>query len=396
MLSILRAWLLADYAAPYCRSLATTRIFRRCYWVDAIGLSQKAATLSARGQNDNQGEVVQTKGRKKSHVAETPVVLQPLASLAQELIHSTPPITLHGLLFAAGSSRKLSPKHAALENLPLPPFDASRVLPYSWREVATPVLTELGQSPAIFLLNPLGPLLYSNDDLAPLYRRTVPTELLLLLPHRQVEAHLRSAARVPAQAAILTSLLHSDRWKTLALKEEQMTESIESFQSLLVASMQRHFTLPVQALTLPVLLRPAFLQTLPYTLLFATRRQDSLLCMNDAVCLYQRRLHAQSYRGLLNEEWFAAHQRERFHAACQETEQRIQTLGRAQRIRRWPELRQQLLLANFGTLTTQDYDQLIQQLLARRAIRCEWKRGSLREMGDEERIPGNDDTLFWN
>src|SRR6266849_1311752 len=33
----LRAWLLADYVAPYCRSLAATRIFRRCFWLDALG-----------------------------------------------------------------------------------------------------------------------------------------------------------------------------------------------------------------------------------------------------------------------------------------------------------------------------------------------------------------------
>ena len=38
VLPALRAWLLADYVAPYCRSLAATRIFRRCFWIDALGV----------------------------------------------------------------------------------------------------------------------------------------------------------------------------------------------------------------------------------------------------------------------------------------------------------------------------------------------------------------------
>src|SRR5260370_10671770 len=37
VLSSLRAWLLHDYIVPYCRSLAATRIFRRCYWIDGLG-----------------------------------------------------------------------------------------------------------------------------------------------------------------------------------------------------------------------------------------------------------------------------------------------------------------------------------------------------------------------
>src|SRR5690348_16811310 len=37
ILSSLRDWLLHDYVASYCRSLAVTRIYRRCYWIDALG-----------------------------------------------------------------------------------------------------------------------------------------------------------------------------------------------------------------------------------------------------------------------------------------------------------------------------------------------------------------------
>ncbi|MGZ3612223.1 MAG: hypothetical protein ACXVBU_19395, partial [Ktedonobacteraceae bacterium] len=34
VLSTLRDWILQDYLIPYCRSLAATRIFRHCYWID--------------------------------------------------------------------------------------------------------------------------------------------------------------------------------------------------------------------------------------------------------------------------------------------------------------------------------------------------------------------------
>ncbi len=406
MLSTLRAWLLADYAAPYCRSLGTTRIFRRCYWVDGLGLNARTRSsptktqtqpMSEHEQNGQSAENGSAKGRKKNNIQETPAALQPILALSQALAQAVNPITVYALLLAAGSSRRKTPHKPSTDSelsRSTPLFDGSRILPYSWLEIATQALAELSQSPTIFLLNPLGPTLYGNDDLAPLYQRTVPTELLLLIPHRQIETHLRSAQRLPEQGATLTTLLRSDRWKTLALKPESLAESISSFNTLLLGSMQRHFSLPVQLLALPMLLRPGFIYQMPYTLLFATRRQDSLFCMNDAVCLYQRRLYEQSYRGLLTEEWFAAQQRERFHAAYQQAEQRILTVGRAQRMRRWPELRQQLLLASFGILTTQDYDQIIRQLLEKRIVRCEWRRVSSNE--GEERVPGNEDALLWS
>src|SRR5438046_8569199 len=37
VLSTLREWLLHEYVVPYCRSLAATRIFPRCYWIDGFG-----------------------------------------------------------------------------------------------------------------------------------------------------------------------------------------------------------------------------------------------------------------------------------------------------------------------------------------------------------------------
>src|ERR1700686_1665254 len=55
ILPALRSWLLADYVAPYCRSLAATRIFRRCIWFDALG-STRATSKKANGhQGDDNG-----------------------------------------------------------------------------------------------------------------------------------------------------------------------------------------------------------------------------------------------------------------------------------------------------------------------------------------------------
>src|SRR6266849_4437689 len=50
ILPALRAWLLADYIAPYCRWLAATRIFRRCMWIDAPGGTRNAAKKAGESQ----------------------------------------------------------------------------------------------------------------------------------------------------------------------------------------------------------------------------------------------------------------------------------------------------------------------------------------------------------
>jgi hypothetical protein len=157
-----------------------------------------------------------------------------------------------------------------------------------------------------------------------------------------------------------------------------------------IASMQRHFQLPVQRIALPMQIRPAVVEEVPYTLIFATRRQDSLVSMNDAVCLYRRRAYEKSRRGVLGEEWFAQQEQQRLSTDQQQLYERTLQQGRAQRIRRWPDLRQQLLLINFGRFTLQEYDFTIQQLLLDQEVRCEWRQRS-----EGERVPGNDDTLSW-
>src|SRR6266849_6346507 len=68
VLSTLRNWLLHDYIVPYCRSLAATRIFRRCYWIDGLGGNP---------------------------------ILQPILSISQALAKESKPITLHSILLEA-------------------------------------------------------------------------------------------------------------------------------------------------------------------------------------------------------------------------------------------------------------------------------------------------------
>src|SRR5437660_3975237 len=85
VLSSLRELLLQDYAANYCRSLGATRIFRRCYWVDALGIEGKASALPPTELEDVQLE--RPNRRRKKDIASTqlPPALQPIAALSQTL-----------------------------------------------------------------------------------------------------------------------------------------------------------------------------------------------------------------------------------------------------------------------------------------------------------------------
>jgi len=118
-----------------------------------------------------------------------------------------------------------------------------------------------------------------------------------------------------------------------------------------------------------------------------------LMSMNDALCIYGRRLAVQSRQGVLGEEWFAAQQEERLQEDVQVLYERTLQVGKGQRTRRWPELRQQLLLAHFGQFTVREHDEVINKMLHNGSVRCEWKRGPV----DDETlwVPGNEDTLLW-
>ncbi len=408
----LRNWLLLDYVAPYCRSLAATRIYRRCYWIDALGIDTRANSKSeytgevspdmlARPESENGSK----KGRKKDTSQGgqlLPPILQPIASLSQSLAQESKSINLHGLILEAGSSKRKETRTAKNENITLP--KESGIVRASWLEAAPIILQFIDQSPAIFLLNPLGQTIFTYDDLAPLYQRTVPTELLLLISHKQLETRLLAALDSPHDASTLTVLLRSDRWKTLLAKGEAQEEAktanaIDRSIDLLIASMQRHF-LSVQRDAFSIQTRSAVVKATPYTLLFATRRPDSLVSMNDALCIYRRRLDQQSHQGVLGEEWFARQYQEHLAEEMTQLYQRILHLGKTQRVRRWSDLRQQLVVANFGQFTSQDYDEVMRELLISGDVRCEWRRKIVAEGNDEAlpqsmRLPGNEDTLVW-
>ncbi len=388
ILTSLREWLLHDYAAAYCRSLAATRIFRRCYWIDALGVDGRAGIPADEDSSPGRN------GSDRKKAASVTPALQPVVLLSQLLAQESKPITLHGFLLAASSSKRKDAKAAQNAARPIAIPDGSGIVKASWPEVAFALLKEIEQSPAIFLLNPFSPILFSYEELALLYQRAVPTELCLLAPHKQLEACLLAARRNPSQSALLTGVLRADRWKTLPTGAEELAQALDGLLDLFTASMQRYFQFPVQRVALPMQVRPAVVEEVPYTLIFATRRQDSIISMNDAVCLYRRRIYARSRRGILGEEWFARQEELRLSEEMQRLYQHTLQQGRAQRARRWPDLRQQLLLAHFGQFTLQEYDTVIQQLLVNGEVRNE--RRSRNVESGEERVPGNDDTFLWH
>ena len=428
VLSALRAWLLSDYIAPYCRSLAATRIFRRCYLIDALGGTRKtgkdvgtrfiASTSSAEALtlnifDDLTEGALSEKPQKQAHSLSIPPILQPIVSLAQELAGESKPITLQGMILEGGKNKAKS----ADRPFALP--KASALVSANWREIAPALLPAIEQFAAIFLLNPISPTsqrhevpFFTYDDLVPFYQRTAPTELCLLIAHKHIENRLLPALHTPPGAAAFTYLLRSDRWKTLLAKDDNIAKTINNVIDLFQAAMQPHF-LAVQRIAFPMLLGPASIEDTPYTLLFATRRQDSLVCMNDAVCSYRRRLEEQSHRGLLNEAWFREQQRARHEAALQHLKEDTLRRGRAQSPRRWPDLRQQLLIAHFGQWLQRDYDEIILNLLQTGELRCDWKHPATAAGGGIvgaplagalssevaaalSRVPGNEDTLLWS
>jgi hypothetical protein len=389
VLTALRAWLLQDYMLPYGASLGATRIFKRCYWIDGLGNTRVPAPgVLADAQEEGTGK----RERRKALASLLPPALQMADAVARRLAQLERPITLHtfALEERRGKHRGARAEQNGASAEPALPKEGGTLLG-SWPELAPSLLPALEGCAAVFLLNPLRHDLFRYADLAPLYTRAAPTELLLWVPHKQLEARLLPALRTGEGAAALTNLLRGDRWKTLLAKNEESPERVVAgLIELLTQNMRQHF-LTVQPLAFPVRTGPALVETVPYTLLFATRRQDSLASMNDAVCLRARRLVAESYQGVLNEQWFAAQREEQDAERLATLAQEVIALGRTQRVRRWPDLRQQLLLRHFGQHTLQDYDGVIGQLLAQGEVRCEWRRRDQ----EPDTSPGNDDLLLW-
>ena len=359
VLSTLREWLLHEYIVPYCRSLAATRIFRRCYWIDGLGGNH---------------------------------ILQPALSISQELAKENRSIDLHYVTLESKSNKRKEASTGG--NITLPKESGS--MRASWPEAAPSLLQAIGQSAAIFSLNPFASSTpFTFEDLSPLYQRTAPTELCLLISQKEIENRLIPFLRTPNGTSAFTSLLRSDRWKSILTDNSEKYVGEKLARAFFDSIQQQHF-LTVQYIPLLMHTAPAVVEPIPYALIFATRRQDSLLCMNDALCVYHRRLHEQSLEGVLTEAWFATQQQERLEEEMRQLYQRVLQQGRAQHPRRWPELRQQSLLTNFGQFTLHDYDNVIQKLLQSGEVRCEWRQKPVENPQSEKPpIPGNEDILLW-
>ena len=444
VLTELRAWLLQEYLLPYATSLGATRIFQRCYWIDGLGATRSSAHPTPAPAPDAP-ENVPKRARQKNqaNIATFPPALQPVAALARQLAPLERPIALHGFVLDGKNSKRktngtvvqsaqntiqvetLAPPtkkgtraRAALSGAsvqlanngtqaqaaqngtrvgeaPAIPSEGG-LLAATWPELAPALLSTLGQSAAVFLLDPLKDGLLRYTDLAPLYQRTAPTELFLWLSHKQMETRLLPALRTGEGAAALTNLLRGDRWKRLLTGEQAQEDPrslIDGLIQLCVESMRPHF-LSVQRLTFPIQSGPAHVVAAPYTLLFATRRQDSLASLNDAICQRARHLLAESQQGVLTEDWFTQQRATQSAADFAALTQETLSLGRSQRVRRWPDLRQQLLLTHFGQYPLHEYDQIITSLLARGEVRCEWYKRS--QETTETLPPGSGDLLLWH
>ncbi len=351
MLALVRSWLLQDYIAPYCHTLRATRIFRRCYWIDALGgYDAKSLRMPAASK-----QITSTSNKKSPQTQ--PPALQSIITLSQTLAQESQPIAFHGLLLVAGSGNKRQSKSQGIETKAIGMPKESGIITTNWSDIAPILLKEIEQAPALFVLDPLSPQPFRTEDLTPLYQRTVPTELCFIMSHKLIELRLKTASTSSEQATLLTTFLRSNRWKSLPLTGDN---AIKGFLDLFVASMQRYFQWLPQRINLPVQNGAASITNIPYTLVYATRRSDSLLIMNDALCGYRRRTYQASYRGVLSEEWFAQQEQQQQEKALQQLREHVQQQGTALRARRWPELRQQIVLSDFGHFTRQEYDDCLQ------------------------------------
>ncbi|WP_156025632.1 hypothetical protein [Thermogemmatispora carboxidivorans] len=411
LLTSLRLWLQEEYLAGYCRALRQNPLYRRCYWIDALGGEPergKQATSSSEAETESEPSPSarqSSRGRRSTQVQRQHPWLQSLSALHARLLAEGRSFALYGLLLTGSvsgrSTSRPSPSSSSTPTTALTIPREGGLVTATWPEAATAILQVLDQAPAVFALNPLAPALFRYEDLEPLAQRAAPTELCLLIMHRQLESRLRAARRLEQQATALLNLLRSDRWRALAPRDEVAPlspETLAELLDLLLSQIQRHFPL-TQRIALPRASGPAHIEAAPYTLLFATRRQDSLLAMNDAVCSYWRRLEEQSQADLLGSVWFQARREERLATAREQLYQRTLQTGRALRSRRWPDLRQQLISSTFGQFTQAEHDAIIQRLLREGLVRCEWRRPRPTPPSAEaevsEPVPGPDDVLTW-
>ncbi len=111
----LRDWLLHDFAFPYCRTLSATRIYHRCYWIDALGSIESRTNAKTEIPSMPNGDILHdhpVRGREKDRRGDRegrpaiPAILQSIISLTGVLAQESKAIALHGIVLEAGSSKR--------------------------------------------------------------------------------------------------------------------------------------------------------------------------------------------------------------------------------------------------------------------------------------------------
>src|SRR2546428_12681418 len=90
--------------------LSASRIYRRCYWIDALGnietrSNAKDTNQSREVERSGEGHVLDKSALYCGHPA-IPSILQPIVSLADVLAQEGKTIALHGIVLEAGSSNR--------------------------------------------------------------------------------------------------------------------------------------------------------------------------------------------------------------------------------------------------------------------------------------------------
>ncbi len=378
--ALLDAWtarLLLGVVVPYCQGLAARRLHRSCWWVDGLTSNKTGKSLSA-GAFAEAASGLASAGFALRGLRLEPPKARPKRGASGEI--------------ATAAEARGKPEAPALPTL-------AGVTPGELPE-------QLGNAPAILLLDPLA-LPLTAEDLLPLCQRQAPTELLLLISAAKLErmandlpagtAALQEALAndsPPETAAVqapLTALLRSDAWKGIWAKPGGRADKVRRTLELLRALLKPAF--------LHVCLAPLGEQPIPaprHYLLFASRQEASVALMSDYLCAEQARMSAEREARALQGTWFARRRAKARAEARAALKEEMYTLGRQRRARLWPELKPLLVLAHFGEFSSADYDAALDELMRDGRVFCRWSPANA--PADEAgaaagRVPGQQDFL---
>ncbi|HEY7126832.1 MAG TPA: hypothetical protein VH540_23035 [Ktedonobacterales bacterium] len=378
LLDVWTARLLSGVVVPYCRGLAARRLHRACWWVDGLTSSSKTGKSVSAGAFVEAATALAGAGFALRGLHLEPPRVRPKRGASGEV--------------AAATETRGKPEAPALPTL-------ASITPGALPE-------QLGNAPAMLLLDPLAAPL-TTEDLLPLCQRQAPTELLLLISAAKLE---RLANDVPAGTPVvqealasdapagtaalqgaLTALLRSDAWKGIWARPDNRAEKVRRTLELLRALLKPAF--------LHVCLAPLGEQPIPaprHYLLFASRQDASVALVSDYLCAEQARVLAEREARALQGTWFARRREKARAAAWAALKEELYTLGRERRARLWPELKPLLVLAHFGEFSSADYDTALDELMREGRVFCRWSPANA--PADEagaaaRRVPGQQDFL---